>query len=284
MAKKLTLQAYLKENPNALEKLSLENMQRIDKEVKKDSIYGYESKIIKNFIKDNPKNTVETIIAIKIMMIDYTNSTNLSMQKNEGIIQAITKEILEHKDFDKMLENGDTEAVNIISKQKAISTDKKIKIFSFATKYCTYHSANLYEDSYSIYDSIVSILLPHYAKKVDLKITTYDLQKYREACDYAAFNEVIKQVLRKNNIMDKKIRIQFDHFLWWQGKKCQDAIKNSQTMQISKPDTLQNLTDKPKDKAISAIFKGCKLYATHPHTFKGNQAMHQKAEIRRIYI
>ena len=35
MAKKLTLQAYLKENPNALEKLSLENMQRIDKEVKK---------------------------------------------------------------------------------------------------------------------------------------------------------------------------------------------------------------------------------------------------------
>jgi hypothetical protein len=70
----------------------------------------------------------------------------------------LAKVIYEIPDFDSRLATGDPELVNIIARNI-----DSINMFSFASKYCTYHNVEIYgRDDYSIFDGIVKHSLPHY--------------------------------------------------------------------------------------------------------------------------
>lgn len=90
---------------------------------------------------------------MKIAVIDVTNSTHLLQYKSKLSLYDLAKLILEIPDFDKRLEKGDPELVNIIARNIGA-----VNMFSFASKYCTYHNVEVYgRDDYSIFDGIVKI-------------------------------------------------------------------------------------------------------------------------------
>jgi len=144
---------------------------------------------------------------MKIAVIDVTNSTHLSQYKSKISLYDLSKIILDIPNIDKRLENGDPELVNIIAKNNG-----SVNMFSFASKYCTYHNVEIYKkDDYSIYDGIVKNTLPHYIQG----LTANQINKWRVNFNYSAFNNCIGMFLDENGIKIPFRRRKFDHFLWY---------------------------------------------------------------------
>ena len=98
--------------------------------------------------------------------------------------------ILKIDGFDERLAKGDPALVNIIAKNTGA-----INLFSFASKYCTYHNVEIYErDDYSIFDGIVRKTLPQYIKGISSN------DSWRISYNYEEFNNCIGEYLDKNNI------------------------------------------------------------------------------------
>ena len=174
-------------------------------------------------IKKYPNNTDKGEILQKIWVVDRINKANLKMHHNADI--QIAETILANPHFDKMLKDGNAEAVNIIAKQKIQKIEKKeilfskdVILFSFASKYCAYHSLYLYDDKFSIFDNLVNTLLPKYAKDFGLKnITTNKLYECKAICDYEKYRNYINQFLKACGLENEpKIHRKLDNFLWWQ--------------------------------------------------------------------
>ena len=186
-----------------------ENIEKIDREVLTSLNYGRESNIIHDVLTRFPKNDDIVIIAMKIAVIDTTNSTQLSRYKSKISLYELAKIILNIEHFDERVKNGDPELVNIISRSNG-----KINLFSFASKYCTYHNKEIYNrDDYSIFDSVVKKMLPKYSD-----ISKSKIEKWRRTHDYKAFNDSITQLLDTNNINVEFRKRKFDHFLWYPNK------------------------------------------------------------------
>ena len=184
-----------------------ENIQRQHHFVESSDNYGKEGLIIHDVLNAFPKNTDLNTIAMKIAVIDVTNSTHLSQYKSKISLYDLAKMILEIPNIDNRLENGDPELVNIIAKNNG-----SVNMFSFASKYCTYHNVEIYgKDDYSIFDGIVKNTLPHYIEG----LTVNQIDKWRMNYDYAAFNECIGKLLDEHNIKIPFRRRKFDHFLWY---------------------------------------------------------------------
>lgn len=67
-------------------------------------------------------------------------------------------------------------------------------MFSFASKYCTYHNVEIYErDDYSIFDGIVRKTLPQYIKG----ISSNKIDSWRTSYNYEEFNNCIGEFLDK---------------------------------------------------------------------------------------
>lgn len=144
---------------------------------------------------------------MKIAVIDVTNSTHLSQYKSKLSLYDLAKLILEIPDFDKRLEKGDPELVNIIARNIGA-----VNMFSFASKYCTYHNVEVYgRDDYSIFDGIVKNTLPYYIPG----LTVSRIDKWRVNLDYKSFNECVGKLLDEHNIHIPFRRRKFDHFLWY---------------------------------------------------------------------
>lgn len=186
-----------------------ENIEKVHREVLESISYGNEEKIIHDVLNRFPKNDDINVIAMKIAVIDVTNSTQLSRYKNKISLYEIANVILNIDNFDERVKNGDPELVNIISKSNG-----KINLFSFASKYCTYHNNEIYEkDDYSIFDSVVRRMLPKYSN-----ISFSQIEKWRRNHDYKSFNDSITILLDNNNIHIKFRKRKFDHFLWFPNK------------------------------------------------------------------
>ncbi len=184
------------------------------------SAYIYEEKLLESYIKAHPKNSDKDEIALKVALIDFTNNTEICKQKKDNALEKIAGAISECKDFDEFLKNGNPEAVEII----ANATTKNN--FSFASKYCAYHSFHLYDDDFSIYDGIVAELLPFYAKECAEKITSSKIDAYRQEKNYKAYNELIGRILSSKGLEKvEKIRRKFDIFLWSWGKEILERYK-----------------------------------------------------------
>jgi hypothetical protein len=183
------------------------NIEKQDRLVQASDGYGKENLIIHDVLNTYPKNDDLNTIAIKIALIDVTNSTHLSQYKSQISLYDLANVILNIKDFDRRLSNGDSELVNIIARNTGA-----INLFSFASKYCTYHNVEIYgRDDYSIFDGIVRKTLPHYVKG----LSAYKIDCWRTAYDYVAFNNCIGELLNKYNIHIPFRRRKFDYFLWY---------------------------------------------------------------------
>ena len=191
--------------------LTEENIEKQHKVVGASSNYGKEGLIIHDVLNAFPLHNDLNTIAMKIAVIDVTNSTHLSQYKSRLSLYDLAKVILEIPNFDDRLAEGDPELVNIIARNIGA-----VNMFSFASKYCTYHNVEIYgRDDYSIFDGIVKNTLPHYIQG----LTTNKIDTWRRSFDYEAFNECVGKLLDENNIHIPFRRRKFDHFLWYANRK-----------------------------------------------------------------
>ena len=187
--------------------LTVANIEEQDTLVKESNNYGKENLIIHDVLNAFPENTDVNTVAMKIGVIDVTNSTNLAKYKSKLSLYDVSKLIVDIPDFDKRVAAGDPELVNIIARNTGA-----INLFSFASKYCTYHNVEVYErDDYSIFDGIVQKSLPHYLTGV----TAHKIDTWRTSYDYVSFNDCIGKLLDDNDIHIPFRRRKFDHFLWY---------------------------------------------------------------------
>ncbi|MEG0979358.1 MAG: hypothetical protein RR911_02075 [Oscillospiraceae bacterium] len=200
-------QMQINEFETTHQSITEENIERQHHFVESSDNYGKEGRIIHDVLNAFPLNNDLNTIAMKIAVIDVTNSTHLSQYKSKISLYDLAKIILDIPNIDKRLENGDTELVNIIAKNNGL-----VNMFSFASKYCTYHNVEIYgKDDYSIFDGIVKNTLPYYIEG----LTANQINNWRVNFNYSAFNECIGKLLDENGIKIPFRRRKFDHFLWY---------------------------------------------------------------------
>lgn len=191
--------------------LTEENIEEQHKVVGASSNYGKEGLIIHDVLNAFPLHNDLNTIAMKSAVIDVTNSTHLSQYKSRLSLYDLAKVILEIPNFDDRLSEGDPELVNIIARNIGA-----VNMFSFASKYCTYHNVEIYgRDDYSIFDGIVKNTLPYYIPG----LTVNRIDTWRRNFDYETFNECVGNLLDENNIHIPFRRRKFDHFLWYANRK-----------------------------------------------------------------
>lgn len=187
--------------------ISAENIEEQNRLVVSSGNYGKEGLIIHDVLNAYPANDDLNVIAMKIAIIDVTNSTHLSLYKSQLSLYDLADFILKIDGFDERLAKGDPSLVNIIAKNTGA-----INLFSFASKYCTYHNVEIYErDDYSIFDGIVRKTLPKYIEG----LTSNKIDSWRITYNYSKFNDCIGEYLDKNDIHIPFRRRKFDHFLWY---------------------------------------------------------------------
>ena len=124
--------------------------------VNKDPKYGKEQELIEKIIKRHPLNDDLYWIAIKVSVIDLTNSTQLTNYKSKLSLYDISKIILELY-VDSKIKNGDISIVSEIAKRCKKFEGNGVNVFSFASKYCCYHNVFAYNrDDFSIFDTVLS--------------------------------------------------------------------------------------------------------------------------------
>ena len=187
--------------------ITAENIEEQHRLVEESANYGKEGLIIREVLNAYPNHDDLNTIAMKIAVIDVTNSTHLSQYKSQLSLYDLAKVILDIPAFDVRLAAGDPELVNIIAKNVGA-----INMFSFASKYCTYHNVEVYHrDDYSIFEGIVKESLPNYVDG----LSKHKLDVWRSEYNYVAFNECIGGLLDEYNIHIPFRRRKFDHFLWY---------------------------------------------------------------------
>lgn len=178
--------------------------------VKKTGNYGKEDDLITDAFRKFPFNTELAVVAMKIGLIDITNSTNISRYKSKISAVELAECIINIKDIDERIKAGDPEVVNEIAKSNG-----KINLFSFASKYCCYHNKNVYEkDDYSILDTILKHSLPRYFDD----ITTGEIGKWRKSFNYKEYNNYITRKLDELGITLEFRKRKFDHFVWFNNR------------------------------------------------------------------
>ena len=198
-----------------------------DKAVVKDHTYSNENKLIKDILLRFPDNNDVNIVAMKIALIDVTNSTHLHQYKtNINLLELAEFITNKNLNFDNRVKRGDESLVIDIAKNIG-----NINLFSFASKYCFYHNTMLYKkDDYAKFDGIVKDCLPLYAQKYnvnykDKKLTTRTLENLRKTFNYSAFNKIVKDVL-KNITTSNKIA-KFDAVMWYYNRSKQNKENNA---------------------------------------------------------
>lgn len=188
-----------------------ELIEEAHRQVKATNNYGKEDDLITDCFKRFPKNDDVTIVAMKVGLIDITNSTHVSQYKNKISAVEIAECIMSIKNIDERIKNGDPEVVNEIARSNG-----NINLFSFATKYCCYHNKNLYEnDDYSILDTILKNHLPDYFAD----ITTRQINKWVDSYDYKSCNDYLTKKLDELGITVPFRKRKLDHYIWLNNRK-----------------------------------------------------------------
>lgn len=192
---------------------TIQDLQAAEKAVSQDPKYGQEERLLEAVLNMHPLNDDLNWIAVKVSVIDLTNSTQLSKYKSVLSLYDISK-ILLNLNIDADIKNGRIEVVNKIARKCKHFEDKGKNLFSFASKYCCYHNIYVYgRDDFSIFDNVVSQHLYEYTTdKNPLAKTTPE--KWRNDIDYEAYNEYIGELLDEKEIHSPHRRRMFDHFVW----------------------------------------------------------------------
>lgn len=172
--------------------------------------YGPENELITRCLQKFPTNTDPDIVAMKVGLIDITNSTHLSQHKSKISMVELANIIATIPNIDARIEAGDPEVVNEIARSNG-----RINLFSFASKYCCYHNRNLYgRDDYSILDTVLKEYLPRYFDD----ITKGQIQKWQNDFDYKSYNDYITRKLDEFCITVEHRKRKFDHFVWYKNR------------------------------------------------------------------
>lgn len=187
-----------------------ESLDEAEKVVMGTDNYGPEIEMITRCLKKYPDNTDADLVAMKIGLIDITNSTHLSQHKSKISMVELSDIIVSIPNIDERIKLGDPEVVNIIARSNG-----KINLFSFATKYCCYHNKNLYDkDDYSILDTVLKESLPKYYSD----ITKGQIQRWQNSYNYSAYNDYITRKLDELNITTEFRKRKFDWFVWYKNR------------------------------------------------------------------
>ena len=172
--------------------------------------YGPENELITRCLRKFPKNSDPDIVAMKVGLIDITNSTHLSQHKSKISMVELANIIAAIPYIDERIADGDPEVVNEIARSNG-----KINLFSFASKYCCYHNRNLYgRDDYSILDTVLKEYLPRYFDD----ITKGQIQKWQDSFNYKAYNDYITKKLDECGITVNHRKRKFDYFVWYKNR------------------------------------------------------------------
>jgi len=210
------------------------NIEFVENEVINDPIYGEKGndRELKTFFLNHEINTNRDIVLYKILLIDYTNSTQLQRHKRDFSIFALADRLLAMKNLDEDIKRGDISLVRKISKQPVVyprsnvstiieessKQKKEINLLSFASKFCHYHNRICYgEDDYSIFDHVVAFAI---AKKYMPEVKSSVINKYRQNSMYEEYHNLITRIITKYDLGQiENIRYKLDHFLWYPNKK-----------------------------------------------------------------
>lgn len=172
--------------------------------------YGPEIKLITRCLQKFPDNKDMDNVAMKIGLIDITNSTHLSQYKSLISMDELCRIIVAIPDIDTRIAAGDPEVVNEIARSNG-----RINLFSFASKYCCYHNRNLYGmDDYSILDMVLKDYLPRYFSD----ITKGQIQRWQDRFEYRNYNDYITNKLDELGITIPGRKRKFDHFIWYKNR------------------------------------------------------------------
>ncbi|MDE6705720.1 MAG: hypothetical protein K2J81_07440 [Treponemataceae bacterium] len=188
-------------------KQDLEQAQeRIQSRIRQDSV------LCKELILARPKNGGADIadIAIKIAAVDITNETHLSSARETFFLQGLAAVIRDTEDIDGRIERGDGTLVADLSRK--IKDEFGYNAFPFVSKYCSCHNRFVYGKSdFSVYDSRVHAWLLEYYKGTPVR---REINKFRNMCDYVAFNSRMWQVIVDNSLTDvEAVRTKLDGYI-----------------------------------------------------------------------
>ena len=189
-------------------------IEEVEQAVQSDAVYGNKANGLEldYYLSKHQANIERDIVIHKILLIDYTNSTNLRMYGKKGTSAFfLADKIIENSTMlDQMIREGNPNAVRIIA---GFGT---VNLFSFATKYCCYHNTICYKrDDYSIYDSIVAKMIPYY-----LNIRPSIITNCRIHQDYHNYKMIVDSLIADYGLQCiPNIRRKIDHFLWFQDKE-----------------------------------------------------------------
>ena len=190
--------------------ISNESIDEISRLVEETDSYGSENQLITRCLHRFPDNKDSDVVAMKIGLIDITNSTHLSQHKSLINIDELSHIIVAIPDIDTRIADGDPEIVNEIAQSNG-----RINLFSFASKYCCYHNRNLYgRDDYSILDTVLKNYLPRYFSD----ITRGQIQKWQNGFEYEKYNDYITRKLDELGITVLNRKRKFDHFIWYKNR------------------------------------------------------------------
>lgn len=189
-------------------KQDLEQAQdKIQPRIRQDSV------LCKELILARPKNGGADIadIAIKIAAVDITNETHLSSARETFFLQGLAAIIRDTEDIDGRIERGDGSLVSDLSRK--IKEEFGYNAFPFVSKYCSCHNRFVYGRSdFSVYDSRVQAWLLEYYK--DTPAVRREINKFRNTCDYVAFNNRMWQVIEDNALADvEAVRTKLDGYV-----------------------------------------------------------------------
>jgi hypothetical protein len=179
--------------------------------IQNDFRYGVENDRIDTAFKKFKSNTDEDIIAMKIALVDMTNSTNLNKHLGKIGLNDMIHEIM-NINFDERVQQGD---ISLVSELTHWSKKQGVILFSFFSKYCLYHNYHCYErDDYSIFDSVVKEHLKDYNEK----FIPNRLDKLRLNCDYEGYMSCIDMVIKDNSLTTKNVRRKLDWYIWYNNR------------------------------------------------------------------
>ena len=186
------------------------------------------AKICKQIDKENSTHLLVSGYK-KVVEIGESNS-----DVNKQGLKKVVEKIMSIQDFEIKLKNAQPQLVNEIA-----SAVEGVSKFSFASKFCSYVSRYKFNDhnAYSIYDKVISEILPYYEwkflnttnvharrkqnKTKEIVSTVEDYFAKRGQFDYAGYNELIGEIIEAINIkkkyqLDIKVnRTIFDRVLWY---------------------------------------------------------------------
>lgn len=192
------------------DEITNETIEEAGKIVAETDNYGPEMEMITRCLHKFPDNTDPYVVAMKVGLIDITNSTHLSQHKSKISMVELSSIIASIPDIDARIKAGDPEVVNLIARSNG-----KINLFSFASKYCCYHNRNLYErDDYSILDTVLKDYLPRYFGDV----TRNQIQRWQDSFNYKAYNDYITRKLDELGITVEFRKRKFDLFVWYKNR------------------------------------------------------------------